>query len=202
MCPICSRVFFNSVAIAVCPCVAICAEFETPSCSAFVTLSSRCDTLCPIVAICPELCACAVPIVCKPRRSSLNCPSSTALFFCSCEVCNTSHSTSPATTITTPISTPVIPSPVHPRETVSLLYPHLSPAESARQKKKGFAFTKPFRHLVQSSFVVTSARRFSYQLNFRANWNCLASYAAVGCPALQVDPAPGSHNWFTPATFN
>src|SRR5580704_7947720 len=156
MCPICSRVFFNSVAIAVCPCVAICAEFETPSCSAFVTLSSRCDTLCPIVAICPELCACAVPIICKSRRSSLSCFSSVALFFCSCEVCITSQSTSPATTIITP----VIPPPVHPRETVPLLYPHVPPAESARQKKKGFVFTKPFLHLVQSSLVVASARRF------------------------------------------
>src|SRR5207249_3040782 len=44
-------------------------------------------------------------------------------------------------------------------------------------------------------------RSFSYQASLRANWNCRASYEAVGCPALQVAPALGSQSWLTAATF-
>src|ERR1700676_341982 len=96
-----------------------------------------------MVAICPELCACAVPIVCKSRRSSFIWPSSSALFFCSWEVCNTSQRTSAATTITTPMSTPFILSPVHLRETVSLLYPELRAAESSRKNKRASPSRSP-----------------------------------------------------------
>src|SRR5438045_4947846 len=41
----------------------------------------------------------------------------------------------------------------------------------------------------------------NYQNSLRANWNCRASYAAVGCPARQVEPALGSQTWFTAATL-
>src|SRR5262249_20629180 len=41
----------------------------------------------------------------------------------------------------------------------------------------------------------------AYQRSFNANWNCRASYAAVGCPARHTVPAAGSHNWLTAAIF-
>ena len=44
--PICSRVFLSSVAMAVWPCEAICAELVTPSRRALVTLSRRWATVC------------------------------------------------------------------------------------------------------------------------------------------------------------
>src|SRR5271165_1485621 len=152
MWPICSRVFFSSLAIAVCPCVAICAEFETPSCSALVTLSSRWETLWPIVAICPVLCAWAVPIVCKSRRSSSSWPSSSALFFCSCEVCSTSQSTSPATTITTPMSTPVITFSSPSSGNGPLTLPGVVYGGKLPPKQKGLAFAKPLCHSVPRQF--------------------------------------------------
>src|SRR5580692_10020507 len=83
------------------------------------------------------------PIVCKSRRSSFIWPSSSTLFFCSWDVSNTSQTTSAATTITTPMSTPFILSPVHLRETVSLLYPESSAAESSRQNKKASPSRSP-----------------------------------------------------------
>src|ERR1700723_1387916 len=161
MFPICSRVFFNSLAIAVCPCVAICAELDTPSCSALVTLSSRCETLCPIVAICPELCAWAIAIVCTSRRSSFICPSSSAFFFCSWDVCSTSQSTSPATKITAPMSTGVILSPIHLRETVFLLYSHW------RAKTKGPRLREALSSIsLLIRLTIRPARRFLLPIHF------------------------------------
>src|SRR5580692_1301495 len=96
-----------------------------------------------MLAICPELCAWAVPMVCKSRRNSFIWPTSSALFFCSRDVSNTSQRTSAATTITTPMSTPLILSPVHLRETVYLLYPELPAAESSRQKQRASLFGSP-----------------------------------------------------------
>src|SRR5580700_483339 len=128
-----------------------------------------------MLAICPELCACAVPIVCKSRRSSFIWPTSSALFFCSWDVSNTSQSTSAATTSATPMSTPPILSPVHLRETVFLLYPELPAAESSRQKQRASLFGSPSEHAFLDGPILPPARRCFYQLIFSANWNCRAS---------------------------
>ena len=61
------------------------------------------------------------------------------------------------------------------------------------------ALPKPVYSEVEKQRSARSAAGFkksnSYQVNRNANWNCLGSYAAVGCPAR-------FHSGLTPATLN
>src|SRR5260370_20684763 len=84
--PICSRVFLSSVAMAVCPCVAMCAELVTPSCRALVTLSRRCESVWPMDWICPALCDCVCATERRSRRSSESWDSSVELFLWLCAI--------------------------------------------------------------------------------------------------------------------